>query len=163
MKKEELKKKCKSTLNKMKKSFKKLLTNIKELCIELWDKFMILPAKVRMVICVWLIVIVLVLGFIGISNGSKKFYAKYDQFEKNVSDRALQYIKEKNYFATKDNKIKVNLETLKEEGYVDITHISDETCEGITVVYYDDYKEDYVIDTYLNCKRYTSKNYWDYK
>jgi hypothetical protein len=24
-------------------------------------------------------------------------------------------------------------------------------------------KEEYVVDTYLNCKKYTSKNYWDYK
>ena len=42
----------------------------------------------------------------------------------------------------------------------DIAHKS---CDGFSIVYYDDEQDEYVIDSYLNCKKYTSKNYWDYK
>ena len=35
--------------------------------------------------------------------------------------------------------------------------------EGLKNETDDDSKEEYVVDTYLNCKKYTSKNYWDYK
>jgi hypothetical protein len=52
---------------------------------------------------------------------------------------------------------------LKEEKYLSTTAIDDDTCDGFSVVYYDDDKSEYVIDSYLNCKRYTSKYYWDYK
>ena len=50
-----------------------------------------------------------------------------------------------------------------EEKYLNSAILNDNTCEGVSVVYYDDNKNDYVVDSYLNCKRYTSKNYWDYK
>lgn len=163
MKKEELKKKSKLFFNKLKKVIKRILTIVKSFFINLWKKFMSLSLKIRLIIYVWLIVVISLCAFIIFSNASKKFYAKYEKFENNISTRALQYIKENNFYTTKENKLKVNLETLKEHGYVDVTHISDDTCEGISVIYYDDSKEEYVVDTYLNCKKYTSKNYWDYK
>jgi hypothetical protein len=70
---------------------------------------------------------------------------------------------DKKIYATIDKKITVDLAVLKEEKYLSTTAIDDDTCDGFSVVYYDDDKSEYVIDSYLNCKRYTSKNYWDYK
>lgn len=149
--------------NKIKKQLKRLWNFIKKIIITLKDKFMELPKKIRMVIYVWCAVIVILFMYIAITNGSNKFYAKYNEMENTISDRALKYVEDRNFYATKDSKLKIDLQTLKEEKYVTSAILTDNTCDGISVVYYDDVKDDYVVDTYLNCKRYTSKNYWDYK
>ncbi len=163
MKKVELKKKAVNILNKIKKELKKLWSNIKKIAKKAWDKFMELPKKIRLILYVWVIIIFVLLIFILATNGSKKFYTRYETFENSITERALRYVKDKGIYTTKSNKLIINLETLKEEGYVDSTIIDDDTCEGITVVYYDDEKDEYIIDSYLNCKRYTSKYYWDFK
>lgn len=149
--------------NKTKKLFKRLWSFIKKTAIKLKDKFMELPKKIRMVIYVWCAVIVILFLFIAITNGSNKFYAKYSEMENAISDKALKYVQDRNFYATKDNKLKIDLQTLKDEKYVTSAILTDNTCEGVIVVYYDDAKDDYVVDSYLNCERYTSKNYWDYK
>ena len=41
--------------------------------------------------------------------------------------------------------------------------IKENKCEGFSVSYYDDKKEDYVINSYINCKKYTTRGYSDYK
>lgn len=153
----------KRCLNKTKKFFIKVWNYIKKIVKRLKDKFMELPKKMRHIIYVWGSVVVVLLFFILATSASKKFYTKYHTFEDNVSAAALKYIKTKNIYATVDNKLKVNLDVLKEENYVNDTVIDDKTCEGISVIYYDDATSEYVIDSYLNCKKYTSEHYWDYK
>lgn len=159
---------------KMKRAFKKFCVRSKKFFIKIWnyikkfskylkDKFMALPVKVRLVIYVWAAVLLVLLIFIGATGSSKKFFNKYSTFEANVSAAALEYVKDKNIFATIDKKIHIELAVLKEEKYVNATDIDDNTCEGVSVVYYDDSKSEYVVDTYLNCDKYTSKYYWDYK
>lgn len=161
--KESIKKGFKKFLYKTKKMFVKLWNNIKKVAIQLKDKFMELPKKIRMIIYVWAIVLLILIIFIAVTSGAKKFYAKYSTYENNISEAALKYIKDKNIYTTADRKIVVDLAILKEEKYVSSLQIDDDTCDGISVVYYDDQKDEYVIDSYLNCKRYTSKYYWDYK
>ncbi len=163
MKKEELKKKLQKGFNKFKKWMGKVGVAIKKFVKKLYDKFMELPKKIRLIIYVWVIVVFVLLVFIGATNGSKKFYSEYQDMENKLTAQALKYVKNKNIYATKDNKLVIDLETLKETNYVDASIVSDDTCEGISVVYYDDNKDDYVVSSYLNCKRYTTKNYWDYK
>lgn len=163
MKKIDLKKKFSNLWVKVKKLAKKLLDNLLKLLKSIWDKFMSLPQKVRLIIYVWLVVIISLLAFIGISNSTKKFYSKYELYEKNVSAGALRYVEANNLYTTKENKLRIELATLKEENYVGASDIDDNSCEGISVVYYEDDKEEFAIDTYLNCDKYTSKYYWDYK
>lgn len=161
--KEKVKKSFKRFCAKSKKFFIKIWNYIKRFLKNLKDKFMELPKKVRLVIYVWAVVLLLLLIFIEATSSSKKFFNKYSTFESNVSAAALEYVKDKNIFATIDKKVHVELAILREEKYVDATDIDDNTCEGVSVIYYDDSKSEYVVDTYLNCDKYTSKYYWDYK
>ena len=133
--------------NKVKKLLKKIWNIIKKTAIALKDRFMKLPRKIRMVIYVWCAVIVILFMFIGITNGTNRFYAKYTDIEAVISSKALKYVKDNNYFATKDNKLKIDLQTLIEEKYLNSAILNDNTCEGVSVVYYDDNKDDYVVDS----------------
>lgn len=161
--KESIKKGFKKFLHNIKKAFAKLWKSIKRIAKQLKDKFMELPKKIRMIIYVWAVVLLLLIIFIAATSGAKNFYAKYNTYESNISEATLKYIKDKNIYTTSDKKIIVDLAVLKEENYVSSLQIDDDTCDGISVVYYDDQKDEYVIESYLNCKRYTSKYYWDYK
>lgn len=158
----------------LKKKIRKFWIKTKKLCIKIWDyikkvvkqlkdKFMELPKKIRMIVYVWGAVLVVLLLFILATSSSKKFYNKYSTFEDNLSAATLRYVMDKKIYATIDKKITVDLAVLKEEKYLSTIAIDDNTCDGFSVVYYDDDKSEYVIDSYLNCKRYTSKYYWDYK
>lgn len=163
MKNEKIKKGLSNFKKKFIKTLKKLWLAIKTLVVDLYKKFMELPKKVRYVIGVWVLVVVILLVFIGGADSTNKFYAKYAKYEEAITKKALIYVNQNNIYATRDNKLIVDLEVLKEGNFVTKNDIDDDTCEGISVVFYDDEKDDYVIDSYLNCKKYTSENYWDYK
>ena len=134
-----------------------------EFIIRLYNKFMELPRKIRYILAVWLIVLILLVSFIGVSNNTRKFYSKYSQLEAVVSAKATKYVEDNNIYATQDHKLKLDLEILKSNNYISDQELTDETCSGISVIYYDDQKDEYVVDSYLNCDKYTTKNYWDYK
>ena len=163
MKKVKEKKNIKDFGKLLKKYFLKFVNFIKNLVVDLYKKVMELPKKVRYIIGVWVVVVILLVSFIVCSNSSKKFYEKYTLFEQNISARALEYVKDRGIYATQDHKLVLDLEILKEENYIGGSELIDNTCEGISVIYYNDEKDEYVIDSYVNCDDYTSKNYWDYK
>jgi hypothetical protein len=163
MKKVKEKKNIKDFGKLLKKYFLKFVNFIKNFVVDLYKKFMELPKKVRYIIGVWVVVVILLVSFIVCSNSSKKFYKKYTLFEQNISARALEYVKDRGIYATQDHKLVLDLEILKEENYIGGSELIDNTCEGISVIYYNDEKDEYVIDSYVNCDKYTSKNYWDYK
>ena len=163
MKKVKEKKNIKDFCSLLKKYFLKFVKFIKNFVVDLYKKFMELPKKVRYIIGVWVVVVILLVSFIACSNSSKKFYEKYTLFEQNISARALEYVKDRGIYATQDHKLVLDLEILKEENYIGGSELIDNTCEGISVIYYNDEKDEYVIDSYVNCDDYTSKNYWDYK
>ena len=163
MKKVKEKKNIKDFGKLLKKYFLKFVNFIKNFVVDLYKKFMELPKKVRYIIGVWVVVVILLVSFIVCSNSSKKFYEKYTLFEQNISARALEYVKDRGIYATQDHKLVLDLEILKEENYIGGSELIDNTCEGISVIYYNDEKDEYVIDSYVNCDDYTSKNYWDYK
>lgn len=163
MKKVKEKKNIKDFGKLLKKYFLKFVSFMKNFVVDLYKKFMELPKKVRYIIGVWVVVVILLVSFIACSNSSKKFYEKYTLFEQNISARALEYVKDRGIYATQDHKLVLDLEILKEENYIGGSELIDNTCEGISVIYYNDEKDEYVIDSYVNCDDYTSKNYWDYK
>ena len=158
-----LSKGVKKVLKKSKKNFIKILKLIKKLLKLLKDKFMDLPQKIRMIIYVWGVVFILLLFLILATGSSKKFYNKYTTYESKVSAAAKSYVEDKNLYATIDKKIIVDLAVLKEENYLGKTELDDTTCEGYSIIYYEDEKSEFIVDSYLNCSKYTSKYYWDYK
>ena len=163
MKKEVIKKKFKVLIKKLKKLLKRIFNYLKNIVVQIWDKFITLPKKIRFLIYVWGGVILLIILFIVVTNSTKIFVKKYENYESTLSEVALNYVKDNGIYATKANKFKLDLETLKDEGYLNSLMIDDDTCEGISVVYYDDFNEEYRAESYLNCDKYTTTNYWDYK
>ena len=163
MKKEDIKKKIVKALRKIKKIFIKLGNAIKNLVLNIWKKFLDLPKKVRYVLIVWAGVLVVLLLFIAIANSSNKFFDKYKELEQEVNDAALKYVNKNEIYVSKENKLILDIEILQKEKYITNNDFKDKSCEGFSVIYYDDLQEEYKIDSYLNCKEYTTENYWDYK
>lgn len=163
MKKTKSKKSIKDIGTLLKKYLLKFIGVVTSFFVNLYKKYMELPRKGRYIIGVWAVVVVLLVLFISCSNSSKRFYERYTLFEQNISARALEYVKDRGIYATQDHKLVLDLEILKEENYIGGSELIDNTCEGISVIYYNDERDEYVIDSYVNCDKYTSKNYWDYK
>ena len=163
MKKKSVKKINNEFLKRVIKFFKKIWKLVKYLMVSAYKKFMQLPKKVRYILGVWVVVVILLLSFISCANSSKKFYAKYTKFEKDISVRAVEYVDNTGFYATRDNELILDLEILKEENFIGGSELIDNTCDGYSVVYYDDQKDEFKAKSYINCDKYTSKDYWKNK
>ncbi len=157
------KKKKKFTLKKVKKLFVNLWKKVLEKLKELKDKFMALPDVTRKIIYIWggVVVIVFILIFASYNNGV--FLDKYYAMEKSMNASALDYVESNELYPVSGSKLKLDLEVMKEYNYIYEEDIADKSCEGFALVYYDDIDEEYVVDSYINCNKYTTKGYADYK
>ncbi|MGN1371880.1 MAG: hypothetical protein ACI4XM_06380 [Candidatus Coprovivens sp.] len=155
--------KKKSILKKMKIVFTRLLKKIVNWFKELWKKFMSLPSKTRYIVYVWLVIFILIISLILLSNSNKVFLQDYIDTENAISSGALDYVTSNSLYPVKENKLKLDLDFLREDNYVYDSAIKDNSCTGFSLVYYDDKNEDYVVNSYINCDKYTTKGYSDYK
>ena len=155
---------------KKKKSFKK----IRKFFVELWKKvkgwfvylikqFLNLPKKIRYIIYVWSIVVLLIVIIIVASSTNNKYLSKYEQIEEDINYATSVYVREKALYPLQENKLKLDINVLIDENLMYDDDIKENKCEGFSVSYYDDKKEDYVINSYINCKKYTTRGYSDYK
>lgn len=154
----------------MKSRKRKKKINIKIIfkCIEekikfTYDCFMQLPKYVRSIIYVWMLVIFVIIGLVIVSSRNTNFLSDYKDFEKIMSDSALDYVKTNEFYPTEDSKLKVDMHVLIDYGHMYEEDIVDKSCSGFSIVYYDDKEEDYRVESYLNCKKYTTDGYNDYK
>ena len=76
---------------------------------------------------------------------------------------AIDYVTTYSLYPTKDSKLKLDLEILKEDNHIYPEDIKDKSCVGFSLIYYDDKDEKYVADSYINCEKYTTKGFSDYK
>ena len=157
------KKKKKFTLKKVKKLFLTLWKKVLEKLKDLKDKFMALPVITRKIIYIWsgVVVIVFILIFASYNNGV--LLDKYYSMEKEMNASALDYVETNELYPVIGSKLKLDLEVMKEYNYIYEEDIADNSCEGFSLVYYDDIDKEYVIDSYVNCNKYTTKGYADYK
>ena len=66
-----------------------------------------------------------------------------------------------NFFSIKDE-ISIDFKT----GNINTAtakELTDKSCSGFSLVYYDDVSEKYVTNSYINCSKYTTDGYSDYK
>ncbi|MDE5889126.1 MAG: hypothetical protein K2H20_03805, partial [Bacilli bacterium] len=75
----------------------------------------------------------------------------------------LDYVKENELYPLAEAKLKLDVNVLIDYNYLHESDIVDNKCEGFSIAYYNEEKEDYVVSSYLNCKNYTTKGYSDYK
>jgi len=154
--------KKKNILENIKNFFKKLWQIISNFFKKLWKKFMKLPKYIRLIVYVWLIVLLIILILIYSSHKNSLYNNKYEQFENEITEATKSYLEDNNIYPSIDKKLKLDINFLIDDGELYEDTITDKTCLGFSISYYNDQTEDYVIDSYLNCKHYTTNGYLDY-
>ena len=92
-------------------------------------------------------------------NSNKKTIAKHEKIQNEVKAAALDYVKEKKLYPTSNQKLRLNMEVLIENGNLYKDTLTDKTCVGYALVYFDEAKENYVIEPYISCKNYVTEGY----
>ena len=156
-------KKKKSAWVKIKKIARATWKEFLEFVKKMYKNFMALPTKVRYIVYIWFFVILLILILIIGSVSSSKFMNEYVEIENTISKAALEYIEYKGIYPVKDNELILDMEVLKDSNYLEEDDITDNTCSGFSAIYYKDVDKEYVVKSYINCKKYTTKGYLEYK
>lgn len=151
--------KKKFTLKKIKRIFINLLREIGNLFKELFNKFMKLSAPVRAITCVWAVIAVLLILLVFAGSSNSKFLGSYSELENKMNEAAINYLKEYNLYPLSTNKEKIDIQLLLEFSTLYESDIFDDTCVGYSAGYYDEDSDDYVVKSYLNCKKYTTEGY----
>lgn len=157
------KKKKKSVWNRVKRIFKMVVKEIGEFFKNIYKKFMSLSKSIRYVIGVWVIILVLLLVLIVGSNKNAEFLKEYAIMEDEMNLSALDYVESNELYPTKENKLILDMELLRDLSYLYDDYVVDDNCAGFSVVYHNGDTEKYVINSYVNCEHYTTKGYSDYK
>lgn len=152
------------TVKKKKKSkFARIMNEIgnsfKETTEVLVKKFQKTSKEFKVILGVWVAVILIILIVIGMVNSNKKTVAKHEKIQNEVKAAALSYVKEKKLYPTSNQKLRLNMEVLLENGNLYKDAITDKTCVGYALVYFDEAKENYVIEPYISCKSYVTEGY----
>ena len=154
MKKSNKKKKRKS----LKTIIKTILTNIKNFFVNIYIKFKKLPKKLQKLIILWLAIFIIIVVLIFFCGTNKKIVVNHEKMENDVVSAALDYVKTRELYPTKDQKMRLNINTLIENGdlYDDAV---DKSCIGYALIFYDEDKSDYNVKAYLSCKNYETDGY----
>lgn len=151
--------KKKFTLKKVKRVFINLIREIGNLFKGLFNSFMKLSATTRAIACVWAVIAVLLIGLVFAGSSNSKFLSTYNDLENKMNEAAVNYLKEYNLYPLSTNKEKIDMHLLLNFSTLYETDIFDDTCVGYSIGYYDEDSEDYVVKSYLNCKKYTTEGY----
>ncbi len=157
------KRRSKFSLKKVKKMFINLFNKVKNYFVNVYNKFMSLPKYVRHLVYLWSIVLLIIITLIIGTFSNNKMLEKYHEAENNVNNAALRYVQNYNIYPTRDSKLNISLEVLKDLNLISQKDVgNDNTCKGYSILYYDDENESYVSKSYINCNKYTSDEYFDY-
>ena len=113
----------------------------------------------KIILGIWIIVIVIVLIVLFSVKFNKSNKVKHEKIENEIKVAALNYVKDKKLDATSNQKLRLNMEIFIDDGYLYKESITDNTCSGYVLVYYDEYKDDYEIEPYISCKNYVTDGY----
>ena len=153
----------KLTLSKIKKIFKEVFKEIGDFFKNILKKIKALPTKVKMIIVVWIIILIIIITLITMTSNNTKTLSTYQKYEQTINEAALKYVENNSYYGTRDKKLKVDLEELKDAKLITDSNIPDNSCKGYSLTYYDDETETFNSKTYINCSKYTSSDYYDFK
>ncbi len=132
----------------------------KNVFVKAKDKFMSLSKKVKIVIGLWLVLLIVLLVLVLGSNSNKKKLDEYAKMEQNLTNATLNYMKNSELYPNSSNKLKVDLTMLREQKIISDDVVPDKTCRGYSLVYYMEEEEKYSVESFLNCKNYTTKDYF---
>lgn len=151
--------KKKFTLKKIKRIFINLLREIGNLFKGLFNKFMQLSVTIRAIICVWVVIVGLLIALVFFGSNNNNFKGTYSELENKMNEAAINYLNKSELYPLSTNKEKLDMQLLLDFSTLVESDIFDNTCVGYSVGYYDEDSDDYVVNSYLNCKKYTTEGY----
>jgi hypothetical protein len=114
-----------------------------------------LIAKVWCVIAVIILVLLLLIGL------NKTHTSKYEAFEEKMNEAIVKYYKDEEFYANEKSPIRVKVEELFDLKYLEEKDLPDSSCTGYSIVYStDDDNTEIESKSFLNCKKYTTENYY---
>ena len=149
--KEVSRKKRSNFVKKIKKIFSKIVNKIKSI-----------GTKTKAIVLVWVVIILLIVLMALLVSTSNESRAKYHKMEKAMTDAVLDYVKTEEIYPVKDAKANIPLESLLLGNYLYKSDVADDSCKGYSIVYYNGDEEQYVVESYISCDKYTTKYYSDY-
>ena len=126
-----------------------------------YRKFMSLPKHIRIISYIWVVVLILLVIVLCGSVKNKNFQDAHKEIEDRISRVAKRYAEDKGIYGSIENNEKIELDVLIDNSYMSRSEISDKTCEGFAVVFYNEDEEHVDTKAYINCKKYTTKGYKD--
>lgn len=153
----------KLTFKKIKKIFVEIGKSIGNFFKNIYKKIMALPKKVKLISLLWIVIAIVIIILIASTSSSKKTLSTYQGYEKVINDAAIKYVNDNGYYSTRENKLKVDLAELKDANLITEKDLPDNTCVGYSLTYYNDEDDIFTSSTYINCKKYTSEDYYEYK
>ncbi len=151
------------TSNQIAKAFKNIIKKIGNFFKKITEKIKALPSKIKAIIIVWLVILLIIILLIVMISSNKNKLETYHNYEKVVNDAAIKYVTNNSLHGAKESKLKVDLEVLKDEGLITENDLKDNTCLGYSLTYYDSETDTYSSNSYINCKGYTSEDYYEFK
>ena len=155
-----------------KKNIKKVLSTIKKHFKGLINKINKMNHTTKVILLVWIVIILLILFMALLVGLSKNNRTRYYEMEEKLYDATLNYVTNENVYPTKENKAYIPLESLIVGNYASKKVFTDnvdrdkdgndDLCKGYSVVYYNGEEEQYSIESFVSCDKYTSKYYNDY-
>lgn len=138
-----------------------LLKIVKRPFVKLYKLFRTINKDTKMIIGVWFLVLVIlsmIALFVANTNASRQ---KYYDMEKAMNAGTLSYVESAGIYPTIEGKERIPLEALLLSGDVYESDVADSSCTGFSMVYYDDENSKYIIESYISCDEYTTKDYTD--
>ena len=112
--------------------------------------------KMHTIGIVWGIVFIIVLaGLTIIGFVYKSRVIPYKELEQKLKDTAVQYVEKKVGYSGSD--MKVTVEELVKEGFIEELKVNDGSCEGYIVL--KKVQEHYEQNSYIKCEKYKTKGY----
>ena len=155
-----------------KKNIKKVLSTIKKPFKGIINKINKMNHTTKVILLVWIVIILLILFMALLVGLSKNNRTRYYEMEEKLYDATLNYVTNENVYPTKENKAYIPLESLIVGNYASKKVFTDNVdrdkdgnddfCKGYSVVYYNGEEEQYSIESFVSCDKYTSKYYNDY-
>lgn len=146
-------------INRKKKN--NLLKIVKRPFVKLVKYIKSINKTTKLIIGVWTLVLLIILVIALFVSGSNSSRQKYYDMEKAMDNGTLAYVKEMGIYPTKEGKEIIPLEALLLSGDVYDSDVADPSCTGFSIVYYDDENSKHIIESYISCDKYTSKDYTD--
>lgn len=82
---------------------------------------------------------------------------EYRQMEEKLTNIAEKYVEAKFLYPDEGQSLKINLEELKNEGYIEELKKDDDNCDGYVILSHDGFVYHY--KAYIKCPKYTTKDY----